>query len=99
MKHFIIRVEYKVALEKIDEILAEHRAFLQIGYDQGWLLCSGPQNPRSGGLIVARAPSEDELRAFFARDPYQKHNAADYVYTEFTPVKFQPFFEDWVKGG
>jgi uncharacterized protein YciI len=98
MKNFIVQVIYKVPVEKIDEILAEHRAFLQEGYAKGWLLCSGPQVPRIGGLVVARAPSLEDLQNFFKNDPYNRINAADYIFTEFEPVNRQAFIEDWVTG-
>lgn len=98
MKHFLVDIQYTAPIEKIDEILPEHRAFLQIGYDQGYLLCSGPKNPRFGGVIIARAGSEEELRKFFLLDPYQQQNAAQYTFIEFNPVKFQPFLEKWVAG-
>lgn len=98
MKHFLVDIQYTAPIEKIDEILPKHRAFLQIGYDQGYLLCSGPKNPRVGGVIIARAESEEELRKFFLLDPYQQQNAAQYIFIEFNPVKFQPFLEKWVAG-
>jgi len=98
MKHFLVEVNYAVPLEQIDAVLAEHRAFLQTGYDRGLLLMSGPLNPRSGGRVVARAESLEEIQAFFAQDPYNLKGLATYAFYEFEPVKRQPFMEDWVKG-
>ena len=98
MKHFIINVTYKVPLIKIDEMLAEHRKFLQIGYDNGLLLFSGPRNPRTGGVVAARAESLEHIISFFNNDPYKINNAADYEFIEIDPVKRQPFLEEWVKG-
>ncbi len=98
MKHFLVDIHYTAPIEKIDEILPLHRAFLQTGYDQGYLLCSGPKNPRTGGIVIARAESEDELRNFFKQDPYQQNQAARYAFIEFNPVKFQPFLEKWITG-
>lgn len=98
MKHFLVDIQYTAPIEIIDEILPRHRAFLQVGYDQGYLLCSGPKNPRVGGIVIARAESEEVLRNFFLTDPYQQQNAAHYTFIEFNPVKFQPFLEKWVAG-
>ncbi len=98
MKHFLIDIQYTVPMDKIDELLPDHRAFLQTGYDCGYLLCSGPKNPRTGGVVFARAESEDELRRFFEGDPYQQNHAAEYSFIEFNPVKFQPFLEEWIAG-
>jgi uncharacterized protein YciI len=98
MKHFIINVTYLAPLTKIDEMLAEHRKFLQGGYDKGLLLFSGPRNPRTGGIVAARADSLESIKSFFNNDPYKIAGAADYEFVEFDPVKHQPFLEDWIKG-
>ncbi len=97
MKHFLVEVTYLIPADQLGETLGEHRAFLQTGYDQGWLLMSGPQNPRTGGIIVARAPSREDLIEFFRSDPYKLKGIATYRYVEFEPVKRQCFLEDWVK--
>jgi len=98
MKHFVIILTYKVPAEQLTDVLPLHRAFLQGGYDRGWLLMSGPQQPKVGGLIIARAPSLDELKTFFQNDPYAVQNVAEYKYIEFDPVKRQEFVESWVSG-
>ena len=98
MKHFVIEVTYLVPLEKIDENLVDHRAFLQKGYDKGWLLMSGSQNPRTGGIIIARGPSLEEISEFFKDDPFQKRSLAKYRIIEFTPVKRNTFIEPWIEG-
>ncbi|MBP8251206.1 MAG: hypothetical protein KAX40_02500 [Herpetosiphon sp.] len=98
MHHFIIEITYTAPLDVIDANVGDHRAFLQTGYDQGWLLCSGPQTPKVGGIIVARAPSREELEAFFHNDPYQQRNLATYRIIEFMAVKRQDFLQTWVDG-
>ena len=98
MKHFLIEIKYVVPLEKIDEILPEHRIFLQTGYDKGLLLFSGPRNPRTGGMVAARAESDREIKSFFEKDPYKINNCAEYSFVEFDPVKRQPFLDGWING-
>jgi uncharacterized protein YciI len=95
MKHFIVEVTYLQPLEQVLPVRAEHRAFLQIGYDKGWLLCSGAQSPVVGGMVVARAPSLEDLQAFFAQDPYKLKGLASYRFVEFTPAGMQSFMADW----
>jgi uncharacterized protein YciI len=97
MKHFIIEIDYKIPVETIPQIVDEHRAFLQIGYDKGILLCSGPKEPRTGGMIVARSNSMEEIKAFFIEDPYAKHDVAEHRFIEFKPVKFQSFLRNWIE--
>jgi uncharacterized protein YciI len=98
MKHFIIEVTYLIPLEQIAEITPEHRAFLQTGYERGWLLMSGPCVPRTGGMVVGRAPSLEAMQQFFQDDPYQKRGIAAYRFVEFEPVKLQERMKDWVAG-
>ena len=97
MKHFLIEIQYTAPPEIIAGILADHRAFLQIGYDQGWLLMSGPMNPKTGGIVIARAPSLEEIQTYFLNDPYGQNQAATYRFVEFDPIKRQPVLEDWVR--
>lgn len=96
MKHFLIEIHYTSPLEIIDNLLVEHRKFLQTGYDRGWLLFSGPRNPRTGGIVIARAPDLLAIEEFFSDDPYFVHQAAEYTFVEFNPVKRQPFLEGWI---
>lgn len=96
MKHFLVELTYTVDLSRIDEVLQEHRNFLQEGYDNKMLLCSGPKNPREGGVVIARGESKEEIEEFFKQDPYSKNNYVDYKITEFMPVKYQDFLKDWI---
>ena len=99
MKHFIIETTYLVPFEQLDDIRPAHRAFLQTGYQRGWCLCAGPKAAHDGGLIIARAPSVEELQDFLKDDPYNQKKLATYRLIEFEPVSFQPFMEEWVKTG
>ena len=96
MKHFIVEINYTIPAEQLGEVTNQHRAFLQGGYDQGWLLYSGPRVPRTGGIVLARAPSLADLQDFFKNDPYVLNNIATYQFVEFQPVKYNPILEGWV---
>lgn len=95
MLHFVVEISYRVPLARIEETVPAHRAHLQTGYEQGLLLASGPQVPRSGGILLARAPSREVLEEFIARDPYRVQDLADYRLIEFQPVKHQAWAADW----
>ena len=96
MKHFIILIHYIDTVDRINEIRPRHREFLEKGYSEGIVLFSGPQVPRTGGLIAARGKSTDEVKKFFSEDPYQKEKAAEYQFIEFEPVHYQEFMEHWI---
>lgn len=98
MLHFVVEIAFTAEFSRIEPIVPDHRTFLQTGYDRGWLLMSGPQNPRVGGIVIARAPTKADLEAFFREDPYAHAGVATYRFTEFNPVKRQPFLETWATG-
>ncbi len=99
MPHFLIEITYTKPYDQVAPSLTEHRAFLQTGYEKGWLLLSGPQVPKTGGVIIARAPSLEALQNFFRADPYMVRGLGVYRFVEFEPVKRQPFLEDWAASG
>lgn len=96
MKHFMIELTYTASPEEVAEVLPDHRNFLDLGYSQGRLLFSGPQVPKTGGMIIARDVSLEEIKKFFAGDPFLTRGVATYRFVEFEPVKRQPFIENWV---
>jgi uncharacterized damage-inducible protein DinB/uncharacterized protein YciI len=97
-KHFVIESTYLAALDKIDEKLAAHRAHLETGFRSGMLLASGPQVPRTGGMILARAKDKAEIDAFLARDPFARAGISRYRVVEFEPVKQAALFSGWATG-
>jgi uncharacterized protein YciI len=98
MKHFVVEITYRVPAEELGEATAQHREYLQAGYQAGTLLFSGPQVPRTGGIVVARAETAEEIESFFGRDPYRVRGLADYRFVEFNPVFAQAFMKSWVSG-
>ena len=95
MKHIIVTLKYLVPIEEIDKYLIEHRSFLDSGYEKKILMASGPQNPREGGVLIARAISIEEVKEYCKSDPFSIHKLAEYTFTEFIPVKYQKEFKDW----
>ncbi len=83
----VIDIVYKASLDQIDQVLAEHRNFLEKYYDLGVLLASGPKNPREGGVIIALA-NKNQMEAIIQEDPFYQNNLASYKITEFNPVKY-----------
>ena len=97
MKHFIIEITYKVSFEELQNDMPAHRAFLDEGYAKGLLLMSGPQEPKTGGMVVARAKDEKEIKDYFENDPYKINNLTEYRFIEFTPVKYSGLIKSWIE--
>lgn len=85
-KLFICKVNYIQPLELVEKYLAEHRAYLKLGYDSNNLLASGPRNPKDGGLIIARFDSKEEVAKFAKNDPFCINGIAVYEIIEFEAV-------------
>jgi uncharacterized protein YciI len=61
-------------------------------------LLSGPSIPPTGGILIARAASLDELNEFLADEPYSKAKVMRFArVTEFDPVQHQPILRDWFR--
>lgn len=75
---FVVLLTYTVPLEQIDRLGPDHRAWLKTCYDDGIFLASGPQQPRSGGAILAHGLTREELEARLAHDPFAQAGAATY---------------------
>lgn len=83
---FVVSLSYKVDLSEVDKHLEAHVAYLQKQYADGYFLASGRKEPRTGGVILAKAGSRDELQTVLQQDPFYLHQLADYEVTEFLPT-------------
>jgi uncharacterized protein YciI len=83
---FIVRLTYLEPVSRIDDLLEEHRSFLRKYYSLGKFVVSGPQVPRTGGVIVADAADLQEMTAILQEDPFWRAEAARYDIVEFTPT-------------
>ena len=57
---FVVRLTYTAALEEVDAVRDDHRAHLRVAVQRGLIVAAGPQDPRTGGVIIARG-ARDEL--------------------------------------
>lgn len=89
---YIISLTYKKNLDELESYVAAHRSYLDEGYRKGFLIASGPKNPKVGGFILGKFSSYEDAEAFVIEDPYVVNNAVDYEITEFMPVKWNENF-------
>ena len=89
---FIVILSYKVPLEKIDAFKEAHWSFLNNYYDSLFIV-SGPQIPRSGGVIIAKCANKNELQQILAQDPFAVNDLATYEVIEFSPRRGNKQFE------
>lgn len=84
---FIVHITYLVELEEIEKYTQAHRDFLDMHYQSGQFLASGPRVPRTGGVIVAVSSNKAKLEAILDQDPFNVAGVASYEIIEFTAVK------------
>ncbi|GMA98677.1 YciI family protein [Pelosinus sp. IPA-1] len=90
---FLIILNYVKPLEYLDQLIPAHIEFLDRFYNQSKFLVSGRRNPRVGGVIIAKASSEEEVWDIIKQDPFHSNGAAEYEVIEFIPSKYDPRFE------
>lgn len=94
---FIIDITYKKSLEEIEKVLADHRNYLETGYQKNYFVASGPKNPRNGGIIISQLQNRQQLEDFLKEDPYILQDVAEYKIIEFNPVKYHQDFAAFMK--
>lgn len=83
---FIISLTYIKSLEEVEALLEDHVDYLKEQYSLGNFLASGRKVPRTGGIILARGASREEIETIIALDPFYRHHVAEYEITEFSPT-------------
>jgi len=88
MQMFVLISHFQKPFEEVNRSFAEHSAWVQRNYESGRFLVSGRREPTIGGIIVARASSEQELREVLTTDPYQQRGLAEYEIFAFEATDF-----------
>lgn len=82
---FIVLLRYIKPLSEVDRCVEEHREFLERYYSSGNFLLSGRKEPRTGGVILAKAESLAEIESIIQNDPFHREKIANYEIIEFRP--------------
>lgn len=90
---FIVSITYQRPLSEIETYLEEHIAFLNHYYANGTFLASGPKERRTGGVILATAPTREALEAILEEDPFKREQLAHYEITEWLANRSAPGLE------
>lgn len=88
---FIIKLTYTTTMDQGLRLLPAHQLFLDKYYETGNFIASGPQVPRTGGVILCRANDRNEVAQIIKEDPLNE--IADYLIAEFEVNKYMDAFE------
>ena len=93
---YVVIVTYKKSIEEVDQHLAAHRDFLGLHYTSGKFIASGPQLPRTGGILLSKGKSKQEILDILKDDPFNILGIASYEVIEFNPVKYHEAFKQFI---
>ncbi|MFI5755158.1 YciI family protein [Streptomyces sp. NPDC051569] len=87
---FVLELTYTGPIERVDELLDAHVAWLDAEYASGVFIASGRKNPRDGGVILAVGEDRAEIQRITAADPFVTGGVCVYRITEFIATKTAP---------
>ena len=96
---FVITLTYVKPLKEIDALMNAHVAFLETQFHKGTFVAAGRQDPRVGGIILARNSTRAALDALMRQDPFVTAQAATFTITEFRTSLHHPDFKPLADAG
>ena len=84
---FIAVTTYTSPLAPDDPVLPSHWAYIEDCYRRELLVASGPQEPRSGGVLVLRGNDRRRAAALMDEDPLISSGRATYRLIVFTATR------------
>ncbi|MBT2492026.1 YciI family protein [Streptomyces sp. ISL-96] len=87
---FVLELTYTAPVERVDELMEAHVAWLDAQYEAGVFIASGRKQPRDGGVILAVADDRARIEEIAAADPFTVAGVCAYRITEFVATKTAP---------
>ncbi len=84
---YIISLEYVKDMEAVEMVFDEHIQYVEKYFKSGHFICSGRKVPRTGGVILARAGSQEEIERIAKEDPYHLYGVSKFTITQFMPTR------------
>ncbi len=99
MKYFLVEGSFKNPLTvkdaQLEEAINEHLTFLEEGFNEGWILVSGPKVNIGGGIIIIKRMSLREVENYLAKDPLKILGVQEYRIVEFKLHECQDLLKKW----
>ena len=77
----LVVIRYRLPIEEVEKVRADHRSYLRGLMDAGVLLASGPMDPMSGGVLLVKVPDNNvqaALNEIRDGDPFFIKHIASY---------------------
>ncbi|HEY8891706.1 MAG TPA: YciI family protein [Clostridium sp.] len=99
MKYFIVEGTFKenmsIKENELQKAIEEHLAFLQKGFDEGFILVSGPKVNVGGGIIIIKGQSLVDIENYLSKDPLKTLGIQEYKIVEFKLHDCQAMLKGW----
>jgi uncharacterized protein YciI len=94
---FVLILKYKEPIETVMNYLDAHKEFLDKYYKLNKFICSGRQEPRTGGIIICNGEDKAEVNLIIKQDPFYENNIAEYEIIEFIPTNYAEGFKEFIR--
>ncbi len=96
---YLVTLTYVRPIEEVTAHLETHREWLATHTREGRILMAGPLEDRTGGFMLVRCASREDLDPMLAADSFAVHGLVDHQVRGFTVALRSPSFpEDWAPG-
>jgi len=96
---YLVTLHYLRPIEEVNEHLDTHRVWLAQQTLAGKILVAGPLEDRSGGFVLARSDSRDELDRMLTLDSFVVHHMVEPRVQGFDAALCSASFpSDWAPG-
>ena len=82
---FVVQLKFSVNKSKASQYMAEHKLWIEKGFDDQVFLVVGSIKPSLGGAIIAHNISYQALQARIQDDPFIAHDIVDAEILEIEP--------------
>jgi uncharacterized protein YciI len=90
---FVMELTYTAPIERVEEHLGAHVAWLSTLYEEGVVIASGRKDPRTGGILITAGIDRARAEQIAAADPFVAAGVCEYRITEFIATKTAPALE------
>jgi uncharacterized protein YciI len=80
-----VALKYRYPLERMQQSVDRHRAYLRELLAQGKMIASGPFVPREGGALLLRVEDEAEIQPILDKDPFQMERLVETTIYKWAP--------------
>ncbi|WP_184642680.1 YciI family protein [Variovorax guangxiensis] len=82
---FCVFLKFSTRKDQAPRLMAEHKRWIDEGFEEGVFLMTGSLSGNQGGLVIAHGTTREVLEERVARDPFVKEDVVRVEIAEFAP--------------